>query len=77
MPTSDSKPSWRRSLLIAGYVCASALGGVLGWNFGNKVAGPWLGAITGINSALFCAMLMGLAERLLARLAGKTWDNQV
>ena len=81
MPTSATKRRWRRALVITGYIGVSTLGLVLGWNFGNQLAGPWLGAITAINSALFGAMLMGsaergLAERALARMAGQTRRDQ-
>ena len=53
----------RHGLVITGYLAAGALGLVFGWDFGNRLAGPWLGVITAINSALFCALLMSLAER--------------
>jgi hypothetical protein len=61
----------------AGYLLASAAGLALGWNFGNRVAGTWLGAIAGINCALFGALLMSALERGWNWLATRTRQDRV
>ena len=71
IPASARTDRRWRSKVIVGYVAATALGLKLGWDFGNQVAGAWLGFITAINSALFCALLMSLVERLATWLADK------
>ena len=44
---------------------AGLLGLVLGYQFGNRVAGLWLGVITGLNGAVFATILVGaLVDRL-------------
>ncbi len=44
---------------------AGLLGLVFGYQFGNRVAGLWLGVITGLNGAIFATILVGaLVDRL-------------
>jgi hypothetical protein len=44
---------------------AGLLGFVFGYQFGNLVAGLWLGVITGLNGAIFATILVGaLVDRL-------------
>ena len=59
----QSRQRVRKALVAACYVLASAIGLALGWDFGNRVAGAWLGAVAALNCALFGAMLMSAVER--------------
>ncbi len=55
----------RRWLVRAVAAIAGLLGLVLGYQFGNRVAGLWLGVITGLNGAVFATILVGaLVDRL-------------
>jgi hypothetical protein len=49
-------PRW---FVRGGSVLAAAAGALLGFGFGDQLAGPLVGLVTAANMALVCALLAG------------------
>lgn len=55
-------PRW---LIRSIYGLAAMLGLLAGYDFGQVIGGPLMGAVVALNGALFCSIVAGaLAERL-------------
>jgi hypothetical protein len=68
MPGPDNKARLVRGLEIVITLVAGALGLTLSYDFGNRLAGLWLGLIMGLNGGLFGALA---ASYLTARMFGR------
>jgi hypothetical protein len=55
-------------MLWLAYAAALCIGAFYGFGFGLQVSGPWLGVVTAVNGALFCALLVGAASDGIGRL---------
>ena len=55
---------WRRPLVMAGCVAAGAAGLWFGYDFGDRLAGPWVGVVAALNCGALATLL---ADALLSR----------
>ncbi len=62
-----AKSAWRRGLELGVSVLLGLLGLKLGYDFGLRLAGVWLGVIMGINAGLFGALAASIATDRLFR----------
>lgn len=73
--TTPSAPAGRpadltqaqRLLVVGAQSLAAAVGAFYGFRFGVQVAGPWLGAIAGVNTAFFAALFTSSAADWILR----------
>jgi hypothetical protein len=56
-----------RRAMVASQVIAAAVGGVYGFGFGEQIAGPLLGVVTGANTAFFGALMVSAGVDLWLR----------
>lgn len=62
------RPLAAKALALALHTAGVALGLVLGWQFGQRADGLWLGILAALNGAVFCALLTDAAtQRWLLR----------
>jgi peptidoglycan/LPS O-acetylase OafA/YrhL len=68
MKRLGNKPQPHRLPLRLAYAAALCIGAFYGFGFGMQVSGPWLGIVTAVNGAVFCALLVGAASDGISRL---------
>jgi drug/metabolite transporter (DMT)-like permease len=66
MPDPARRRHRKSALAWAITLAAGVVGLAAGYDFGNRLAGMWIGALMAANGALFCSLLAAAAvDRLL------------
>jgi hypothetical protein len=61
----------KRWLVWTATVIAGLVGLFCGFDFGNRLAGMWLGAVLALNGALFCSIVVAAAAEKLTQRGDK------